>query len=100
MYINYKQNYYVYITVNQRFTVYYIGFTNNITKRIQQHKNKTFKGFTAKYNVDVLVYYEHFYDVNEAIDREKQLKKWSRNKKVELIKQHNPEFKDLSVDLI
>ncbi len=84
--------------MNRYNTVSYIGITNNIAHRIWQHKEKVNKGFTKKYNINKLVYYETFDNPDEAIAREKQLKQWSRSKKVELIKKENHEFKDLSDD--
>ena len=93
-------NYSVYITANKVITVLYIGVTNNLIKRIWEHKNKVVPGFTAKYNVDKLVYYENYSDINEAIKREKQLKRWSRKKKMDLIQSFNPTWKDLYEDLL
>jgi len=93
-----EREYYTYIMMNRYNTVSYIGITNNIAHRIWQHKEKVNKGFTKKYNINKLVYYETFDNPDEAITREKQLKQWNRSKKVELIKKENPEFKDLSDD--
>ena len=78
----------------------YIGVTNNLYKRIYQHKNKLIDGFTKKYNVNKLVYFELTENVVAAITREKQLKNWVRKKKNNLIKTINPEWKDLGADLI
>ncbi len=80
---------------NKRNTVLYTGVTNNIERRIYEHKEKSVEGFTKKYNVDKLVYGEEFNDVEEAILREKQIKAGSRKKKMDLIKKINPEFKEL-----
>jgi putative endonuclease len=80
---------------NERDTVLYVGVTNNLERRIYEHKSKIIKGFTKKYNIDRLVYFEHFNDINEAIKREKQLKGGSRKKKEDLINKFNPEWKDL-----
>ena len=77
----------------------YIGFTNNIVRRVSEHKNKLLPGFTSKYNIHKLVYFEVFSDVNEAIEREKQLKGWLRKKKIALINLVNPEWNDLSFGL-
>lgn len=88
-------NFYVYILSNYKRTVLYIGLTNNLNRRIQEHKQKRNPGFTAKYNVFFLMYYEHFCYVREAIAREKQLKGWTRAKKMNLIKMNNPELRDL-----
>jgi putative endonuclease len=76
-------------------TVLYTGITSNLKKRIWEHKEKTIKGFTKKYNIDKLVYWEIFNDPENAILREKQIKAGSRSKKIELIKGINPEWKDL-----
>lgn len=78
----------------------YVGVTDNLIKRIYQHKNKLAGGFTAKYNINKLVYYEIFKDINEAIKREKQIKGGSREKKLKLIKSKNPEFHDLYNEII
>ena len=90
------QNYYIYILTNQNNNVLYIGMTNNLERRIYEHKNKLFKGFTEKYNVNKLVYYEHTFDVSSAIRREKEIKKWRREKKNALITELNPTWNDLS----
>ena len=76
----------------------YIGVTSNLQKRVWEHKNKVVKGFTEKYNVNKLVYYELTDSIETAINREKQLKRWHREWKINLIKEMNPEFKDLSLD--
>lgn len=91
--------YYVYILTNKSNKVLYIGVTNNLKRRIYEHKEKIFEGFTAKYNVDKLIYYELTGDIKVAIEREKILKKWARKKKEWLIEQHNPLWQDLSIDL-
>jgi putative endonuclease len=77
----------------------YIGVTRNLPQRIWQHKNKLFPGFTNKYNIDKLVYYEQTTNIVSAIEREKQLKKWRREKKIQLIEKENPKWKDLGNDL-
>ena len=87
--------YYVYIATNKRNTVLYTGITNNLERRIYQHKQKLIKGFTSKYNIDKLVYFQEFNNPEEAITAEKKIKGWTRAKKIELIKNINPEFKDL-----
>ena len=79
-------------------TSLYIGVTSNLQKRVWEHKNKAVEGFTEKYNVDKLVYYELTDSIESAIKREKQLKNWHRQWKINLIKGMNPEFKDLSLD--
>ena len=88
----------VYIMTNYSETSLYIGVTSNLPKRVWEHKNKVVKGFTEKYNVDKLVYYETTDSIESAIKREKQLKNWHRQWKLNLIKEKNPEFKDLSLD--
>ena len=93
-----KKEYYIYIMMNKWNTVSYIGITGQLTGRVWQHKQKVNESFTKKYNINKLVYYETFDTPSDAIAREKQLKRWSRKKKVELIKKENPEFKDLSKD--
>ena len=91
-----NKTYAVYILTNYNETTFYIGVTGNLQKRIWEHKNKVVEGFTKKYNVDRLVYYELTEDVESALNREKQLKHWHRQWKINLIKEMNPEFKDLS----
>jgi len=86
----------VYFMSNQNNKVLYIGVTSNLIKRVYQHKTKSYKGFTEKYNCDKLVYFEVFLDINEAITREKQLKKGSRQRKNALINNDNPHWPDLS----
>lgn len=89
-------DYYVYILTNHSYTVLYIGITKDLIRRVYEHKQHIDpNSFTAKYNVTKLVYYEHTTDVKVAIEREKQLKSWSRKKKDELIDRMNPERKDL-----
>ena len=89
------QQYYIYIMTNKNNTVLYTGVTNNLKKRIYEHKMKLIDGFTKKYNVDKLVYYEIFNDIYNAITREKQIKKGSRQKKISLINNMNPKWEDL-----
>ena len=88
--------YFVYILSNWNDSVLYIGVTANLPRRLYEHRNGSVDGFTKKYNVHKLVYYEYTNDVYSAISREKQLKKWSRSKKEALIVKMNPEWKDLS----
>ena len=90
--------YYVYILSNWDDSVLYIGVTSNLLRRLYEHKNGLAEGFTKKYNVHKLVYFEYTSDVYSAISREKQLKKWSRKKKNELIERMNPEWVDLTKD--
>jgi putative endonuclease len=89
----------VYITTNRHNTTLYIGVTSNLVQRIYQHKIKFFKGFTAQYNVDKLVYFEQFEDMKSAITREKRLKVWKRDWKIRLINEMNPCWKELYFDL-
>ena len=88
----------VYIMTNYSETTLYIGVTSNLEKRVWEHKNKVVKGFTNKYNVNKLVYFELTDSIESAIKREKQLKRWHRQWKLNLIKENNPDFKDLSLD--
>lgn len=89
------RTYYVYILTNRSGTLY-TGMTNNIRRRVRQHKDKAIPGFTRKYRVDHLLYYECFTDVYVAISREKQIKGWLRCKKLDLIASLNPQWNDLS----
>lgn len=77
-------------------TTFYIGVTNNLLRRVYEHKNKLLEGFTNKYNLNKLIYYEETFDIYEAINREKKLKKWRKDWKVELIDKFNPGWKDLA----
>lgn len=90
------KRYYVYIITNKTKSVLYTGITSNLDGRALQHKTKQVKGFTSKYNVNQLVYYEEYNDVYEAIQREKQIKGWTREKKEKLIHTMNPNWRDLS----
>ncbi|MBU2595917.1 GIY-YIG nuclease family protein [Patescibacteria group bacterium] len=89
------RQYYVYMMTNFRNTVIYTGVTNNIVRRVYEHKNKLIKSFTNKYNVIKLVYFEIFDGIETAISREKQIKAGSRKKKIDLITKDNPKFLDL-----
>ena len=91
--------YYVYILTNKTNRVLYVGVTNNLERRLYEHKNKMIEGFTKKYNINKLVYFETTSDINSALNREKTLKNLVRRKKEELINISNSEWKDLSVDL-
>jgi putative endonuclease len=86
---------YVYILTNKNHTVLYTGVTSNLNKRIQVHKEHKFRGFTFKYNVDELVYFESFGSIEEAIEREKIIKAGSRKRKIDLINSMNPTWEDL-----
>ena len=89
------KSYYVYILTNWDGSVMYIGVTNDLERRLFEHKNKLVPGFSSKYKIDKLVYYEETPDVQAAIAREKQLKSWRREKKNALVASFNPEWKDL-----
>ena len=86
---------YVYILASQRNGTLYVGITGNLQRRVWQHKNHQVAGFTNKYGVDQLVYYEIFEDIEFAIKREKQLKKWNRAWKLRLIEELNPDWRDM-----
>jgi putative endonuclease len=90
-------NFYVYILTNRSKTLY-IGVTNHLERRIMEHRSKTVPGFTKKYNISLLVYFENFEDIRQAIQREKELKGWKRDKKINLIEIGNPHWEDLSKD--
>ena len=95
------QKYYcVYIITNFLNTVLYTGVTGNLIARIYHHKNKTVSSFSSKYNLNKLIYYEIYEDVNQALAREKQIKAGNRKKKVDLINKFNPDWKDLQGSLI
>jgi len=90
-----NKEYFVYIMTNSRRTVLYTGVTNNLTRRVLEHRNGTGSAFTKRYNVNQLVYFESGDNVNQAIYREKQIKAGSRQDKIDLINKLNPEWKDL-----
>ena len=94
------QIYYAYILSNYTNSTLYIGVTNDLKRRIYEHKNKLISGFSSKYNVNKLVYFEETTDIKSAIQREKNLKKWKREWKDELIKKNNPSFYDLSKEFL
>lgn len=89
------KSYYVYILASKRNGTLYIGVTNDLVRRVYEHKQGLVEGFTKKYNVKQLVFFEETNDVESAITREKQMKKWNRQWKIELIEKQNPEWKDL-----
>ncbi len=92
-----KQHYFVYIITNKSRTLY-TGVTNNLERRVYEHKNKLVPGFTARYNMNMLIYFEETPDVLSAIAREKQIKGWLRSKKISLIEAVNPQWIDLSTE--
>ncbi|MBM4167125.1 MAG: GIY-YIG nuclease family protein [Ignavibacteria bacterium] len=95
-----EKRYYVYILASKKNGTLYTGVTNNLIRRVDEHKRNIVKGFTEKYNVHNLVYFEEWLDIREAITREKRIKKWRRQWKVELIEKENPEWLDLFPKLI
>ncbi len=93
-----QHQYFVYILVNKLDSVMYIGMTNDLKRRLYEHQHHLVEGFSDKYNVNKLVYFEETSDVKSAIEREKQLKKWRRDKKNKLVEAINPNWDDLSKD--
>jgi len=94
------KQYYIYILASKKNGTLYIGVTNNLLKRVHNDKNNAVAGFTQKYNVHNLVYFEEHNDIGKAINREKQMKKWKRQWKIELIEKSNPQWRDLFYDLV
>ncbi len=94
------KSYYVYILASDRNGTLYIGVTSNLIKRIYEHKNNLVDGFTKEYKVHKLVYFEETSDINGAIAREKQLKKWERKWKLRIIEEKNPQWEDLYYELL
>ena len=94
------QNYYVYILASKNNRTLYTGITSNLIKRIWEHKSKVISGFTSKYNVQKLVYFEEFQDINSAFNREKLLKSWKRKWKVDLIEKENLSWIDLYNNIV
>lgn len=92
------KNYFIYILTNTYNTVFYTGVTNDLTRRVYEHKNKLVEGFTKKYNLWKLIYFEECNDVMQAIEREKQIKDYRREKKLILIKTINPQFKEIKTE--
>ena len=91
-----QHNYFVYMMTNKHKNVLYIGVTNDLERRVYEHNTGETEGFTKKYNCHYLIYYEHFTHIDHAIDREKELKKWRREKKDRLISSVNPEWRFLN----
>ena len=92
----FTKNYYVYLLTNWNNKVIYTGVTNDLNRRIYEHKNKLIEGFSQKYNLTKLVYFEETQDIKAAITREKEIKKWRREKKNMLVNKTNPNWQDLS----
>ena len=94
-------DYYVYILTNKHNTVLYTGVTNDLVRRVYEHKNHLDKkSFTSRYNVEKLVFYEQTNNVESAIQREKQIKSWNRNRKIKLLEEMNPQWEDLYESLL
>ncbi len=93
-----NHQYYVYIITNRKEGVLYIGVTNDLERRMSEHKQGLSKGFSKRYNLDKLIYFETYQYINDAIKREKNIKKWKREWKIELINEDNPKWEDLSKD--
>ena len=94
------KTYYVYMMTNKHHNVLYIGVTNNLIRRVYEHKEGLIEGFTKKYNCHELVWYQQTDDVTAAITQEKRMKKWKREYKENVIREMNPEWKDLYYDLV
>lgn len=92
--------YYIYILASKRNGTLYIGVTNDLVRRVYEHKNKLVEGFTKQYNIHHLVYFEETNDISSAILREKQLKNWHRDWKINLLNEFNPDWRDLYDDLV
>ncbi len=93
-----KKQYFVYMLASQKNGTLYTGVTSDLARRLSEHKQKVTEGFTQKYGVDKLMYFEQTEDVRSALEREKRLKKWNRAWKIKLIERKNPEWRDLSLD--
>ena len=92
-------SYYVYILASKRNGTLYVGVTNNLKRRVYEHKNNLIKGFTEKYNVHTLVWFEAYGDIHFALEKEKQIKNWKRQWKINMINEHNQTWRDLYDDL-
>lgn len=95
-----QKSFFVYIMTNKRYGTLYTGMTSNLLKRIYEHKNQIIDGFTKDHDLKTLVYYEHHENAEFAIKREKRLKKWERQWKIELIESSNPDWRDLYENII
>jgi putative endonuclease len=93
-------NYYVYILASKRHGTLYIGVTNDLVRRVYEHKNDLVEGFTKKYGIHLLVYYEQYNNVESAIQRERQMKKWNRQWKIRGIERQNPDWRDLYDEIV
>jgi putative endonuclease len=93
-------NYYVYILASKRHGTLYIGVTNDLVRRVYEHKNDLVEGFTKKYGIHLLVYYEQYNNVESAIQRERQMKKWNRQWKIRRIERQNPDWRDLYDEIV
>jgi len=100
IYYDSVKHYFVYLAMNQTNTAIYVGVTNDLVRRVYEHKEKFVQGFTAKYQINKLVYFEVFENIDEAIKREKQIKGGSRGKKIALIEKENPLYKDLYGEIV
>ena len=94
-----ERTYYVYLLASRRNGTLYVGVTNNLSRRVWEHKEGVIDGFTKEYDVKLLVYYESYPDVRDAIQREKNIKKWPRRWKIDLIRSMNPDWRDLYEEL-
>jgi putative endonuclease len=95
-----EHNYYVYILARGRNGMFYVGVTDDLIRRVYEHKEGLAEGFTKKYGIKTLVYYEHHQDIREAIRREKLIKRWKRSMKMQAIERMNPDWNDLYYELI
>jgi putative endonuclease len=93
-------NFWIYMVTNKNHSVLYIGVTSRLSRRTWQHREGIKAGFAAKYQCKKLIYYEHYRDIRDAIARESQLKKWSREKKIQLVNRLNPRWEDLGADVL
>ena len=93
-----KNKYWIYFLTNKSFTLY-VGVTNNLIKRLWEHQQGILEGFTKKYKINKLIYFEEYQYIEKAIERERQVKGWTRKKKLDLVKSKNPNFEDLSKNI-
>src|SRR5579863_6340596 len=93
-------SYYVYLLAKKRNGTFYVGVTNNLVRRVYEHKLGLIKGFSYKYDIKILVYFEHFDNIHDAIRREKVIKKWKRIYKIRAIESINPNWRDLYFDIV